>query len=138
MSVEVPILIELLAAGRCYFVPRAHVAELDLLLPFEAPATDARGRPLVIRELAELFGAPRPHAMGRRQALSVALRRRTVALLVDRVEGIERRLSVRPLPNLLARRLADPWVLGAVVAGDAPALVLDLQRIAADVALGAV
>jgi chemotaxis signal transduction protein len=131
----ITLLLEVLAAGGRYLVPRDHVDWLELLRAADAPPADERGRPLVVRELAPLLGWPATPPPGRRQALGVALRRRSVALLVDRVEGLACEAAVAPLPPLLGRRLAAPWVTGAV-AGDPPALVLDLRRIAADVALG--
>lgn len=137
MSSEKSLLLDLRSAGRRYFVPRSHVDRLELLAPAEAPTTDERGRPVVVRDLGQLLGGVAEPAKERRQALSVTLRRRTVALLVDRVESLELGARVQPLAPLLARRLAAPWVVGVVADGDDPVLVIDLRRIAADVALGA-
>lgn len=137
MSDRAQLLLEVRAGGARYFVPRPQVDRLELLLVAAAPGKDERGMPVVVRELAPLLGGPQPPAAARRQALVVALRRRSVALLVDRVEDLLADGAVQPLAPLLRRRLAAPWVLGAVAAGDSPVLVLDLRRIAADVALGA-
>lgn len=136
MSSDAPLLISLHVAGRPYLVRRDAVDVMALLDPLAPPATDARGRPLTVRPLAELLGAEEDPAPGRRHALSVALRRRSVALLVDRVDDMAHHISVQPLAPLLARRLARPWFLGAAAIDDAPVLLLDLRRIAADVALG--
>lgn len=137
MSSETQLLLEVRAAEARYFVPRSHVDRLEILLLATAPEADERGRPVVVRELAPLLGLDEPPRAARRQALSVVLRRRTVILLVDRVERLEAGIPVQPLAPLLRRRLAVPWVIGAVAEGDTPVLVLDLRRIAADVALGA-
>jgi chemotaxis signal transduction protein len=131
-------LLELRASGGRYYAPRSHVDRLEILRPAEAPVADDRGRPIILRELGPLLGVAAGEVAGRRQALTVALRRRSVALLVDRVETLELQATVRPLAPLIARRLVAPWVLGAVDDGDSPIVVLDLRRIAADVALGAV
>lgn len=129
------LLIELRAGGHRYFAPHDQVASLTMFDPGAPPAHDERGVPLVARSLAELLGPP---TLGQaRQALIVRLRRRAVALLVERVERLADDLPVQQLPTLLRRRLTAPWVLGVVAADEAPILVLDLRRIAADVALGA-
>jgi chemotaxis signal transduction protein len=137
MISETQLLLEVRAADARYFVPRSHVDRLEILLPDAAPAADERGRPVVVRELAPLLGLQAPPRLVRRQALRVVLRRRTVMLLVDRIEDLEAHSSVQPLAPLLRRRLVAPWVIGAVAEGDTAVLVLDLRRIAADVALGA-
>jgi hypothetical protein len=139
LSVErAGLLLELRAGGQRWYVPRDHVDRLESVGPGALPAADERGRPVVVRDLAPLLGRDEGRSPGRRQALGVNLRRRAVLLLVDRVEGLEPDAAVRPLPPILRRRLAVAWAIGVVADGDAPALVLDLRRIAADVALGAV
>jgi chemotaxis signal transduction protein len=129
------LLIELRVGGQPFFAPHEHVAQLALL-ELNTPAYDQRGSPLLVRSLAGLV-APMTGGAAR-QALIVRLRRRTVALLAERVERLAESVTVQPLPALLARHLERPWVLGAVTADEAPVLVLDLRRIATDVALGAV
>ena len=132
------LLLEVRAAGQRYYVPRAHLDSLELLHPDMPPAHDERGRPMLVRSLAPLLGPSASSAPPPRQALVVRGRRRSVALLVDRVEQLADDLTMQPLGSLLACRLAAPWVLGAVATAETPILVLDLRRIAADVALGAV
>jgi chemotaxis signal transduction protein len=102
------------------------------------PASDARGRPILSRELGPLLDPSDQSVSGRRHALTLVLRRRTVALLVARAESLAAFGPWQPLGPLLTPRLARPWVLGAVVIADQPVLVLDLRRIAADLALGVV
>ncbi len=131
------LLLEVLAAGRRYYVPCAHIDGLELLRPNTPPAHDKRGRPRVVRSLAPLLCPSDPLGPAPQQALVVRLRRRSVALLVDRVEQLAHDLAVQPLGPLLARSPAAPWVLGAVATDLAPILVLDLRRIAADLALAA-
>lgn len=130
------LLLDVRTTGRRYFVPRSHV---DLLGPApQTEAVDARGRPWLVRDLGSLLDPADHGAPGRRQALTVLLRRRTVVLLVQRIESLEPHTTVQPLAPLLARRLRAPWVLGAVALDALPILVLDLRRIAADLALGAI
>jgi len=133
-----PLLLALRAGGRAYLARRDHVDAMGLLDPLVPPAADERGRPLTVRPLAELLGGDDPPAAGRRHALSVALRRRSVSLLVERVDDLAALADVQPLSPLLARRLPNPWFLGAAAIGDTPVLLLDLRRIAADVALGVI
>jgi hypothetical protein len=132
------LLLEIHTATRRYLVPQKHLDHLTLMLAAQAPAPTGRSTALISRELGPLLD---PHDLGlpgRRHALMVELRRRTVALLVERAESLATPGTIQPLGALLARRLTWPWVLGAVVIDDLPVLVLDLRRIAADVALGAV
>jgi chemotaxis signal transduction protein len=138
MSVEADLLLEVYTVARRYLVPRNHVDRLVQFNLATAPPDDARGRPLVVRDLGPLLDPADTSPPGRRHALTLTLRRRTVALLVERAEALTAPGVVQPLGLLLARRLARPWVIGAVIIDDAPVIVLDLRRIAADVALGAV
>lgn len=129
------LLLDLRTASRRYFVPRSHI---DLLGPPPLPGTsDARGRPLLVRDLGPLLDPLDQAVPGRCQALTVTLRRRSVALLVQRVESLAAHTGIQPLAPFLARRLRAPWVLGAVAVDDGPVLILDLRRIAIDLALGA-
>ncbi|NTU79295.1 MAG: hypothetical protein HGA45_07820 [Chloroflexales bacterium] len=136
MSAE--LLLEVHTATRRYLVPQAHLDHLAQMVTSHAPAPARRSTALVCRELGPLLDPADAGGPGRRHALTVELRRRTVALLVERAESLATHGVVQPIGALLARRLAQPWVLGAVLVGDDPVLVLDLRRIAADVALGAV
>ncbi len=125
---------EVQTARRRYFVPRGHVDQLGVApLP---NASEAHGRPLLTRDLGPLLD-PEDSGAPARQALTVLLRRRTVVLRVQRIESLES-VTVHPLAPLLRRRLRAPWVLGAVIHDDQPVLVLDMRRIATDLALGAV
>jgi hypothetical protein len=123
---------------RCAVV-REQVGHLAFLDP-AAPPADPTGRPLICRELAALFGEAVVGAAGRRQAIMITLRRRSVGLLVDHIDSLEAAdgSAVQPLSPILARRMARPWFLGAIVCDDLPLLLLDLRRIATDVAAGAI
>ncbi len=138
MSADGILLLEVHTATRRYLVPRDHLDQLTQAAPGDAPLLDARGRPLLVRELGPLLDEADQGPPGRRHALVVRLRRRSVALLVVRAETLAAPGPVQPLGPLLHGRLARPWALGAVLVDEAPVVVLDLRRIAADVALGAV
>lgn len=146
MSTNETLLLEVHTATRRYLVPRTHLDHLVQMAPGVTTLSDARGRLMVIRELGPLLDPADLGLPGRRHALTVALRRRTVALLVERAEALGPEAPggtsacgvVQPLGRLLSHRLEWPWAIGAVVLGETPLVVLDLRRIAADVALGAV
>ncbi|HMQ32849.1 MAG TPA: hypothetical protein PKD53_19115 [Chloroflexaceae bacterium] len=138
MSADGTLLLEVHTATRRYLVPRGHLDQLAQVAPGAPALLDARGRPLALRELGPLLDPADRGPPGRRHALVVSLRRRAVALLVERAEALDAPGAVQPLGPLLHGRLARPWALGAVLVGAAPVVVLDLRRIAADVALGAV
>jgi chemotaxis signal transduction protein len=127
------------AGKRRYAIAQGQVDHLGLLDRAGAP-TDQRGRPLICRELGALFGEAETAGLGRRPAITVSLRRRSVAILVDHIDslGDGELLETHPLSPLIARRLRLPWFLGAVIYQDEPLLLLDLRRIANDVAIGAV
>jgi hypothetical protein len=138
MSDEGMLLLEVFTCARRYLVPRMHLERLVQVAPDRPPVPDAGGRPLISRELGPLLDPAALAPPGRRHALIVTLRRRSVALLVERAENLTAPGVVQPLGPLLAHRLARPWVLGAVLIEAIPVIVLDLRCIAADVALGAV
>lgn len=138
MSTDSTLLLEVSTAARRYLVPRAHLDHLAQVAPGAQPGPHDATRPQIARELGPLLDRIDVGAPGRRHALIVRLRRRSVALLVERAEALGAPGFVQPLDPLLARRLARPWVLGAIVLDQAPVLVLDLRRIAADLALGVV
>jgi len=121
-----------------YAIAQAQVDHLGLVDPREAP-TDLRGNVLICRELGALLGADQSATIGRRSAITIRLRRRSIALMIDHVDslGDAGQLKIQPLSALLTRRLARPWFLGAIVYQDAPILLLDLRRIATDVVIGA-
>lgn len=121
-----------------YIVRRDQILELRMIISnadLERP--DERGKALVAHELGALLDAEDRHGNARRHALVVPTRRRSVALLVDRVEDFRYAAPgiVQPLVPLLRKRLARPWFLGVVVQDDTPFLVLDLRQIAQDVLL---
>ncbi|MBX0326764.1 chemotaxis protein CheW [Oscillochloris sp. ZM17-4] len=124
---------------RRYAITPAQIDHLGMLDPDGDP-TDQRGRPLICRDLGGLLGDAAPPAARRQHAITVSLRRRSVALLIDHIDSLDSEgpLAVQPLSPLLSRRLAWPWFLGAVVYRGEPLLLLDLRRIATDVAIGAV
>lgn len=126
------------AGAHSYLVPRTHVDQIRLLDGAALPAADARGRPLVGCALSDLLDPGGPPAARRQHALLVELRRRSVALLVERVEALESAgsLGQQPLAPFLSRSLARPWFLGAAIYAGEPALILDLRRIAMDVTIG--
>lgn len=127
-------------AGRqCYAISQVQIDHLDLLDPASMPI-DQRGRPLICRDLATLLGDEASVPAGRRHTVTVSLRRRSVALLVDSIDSLggDESREIHPLSPLIARRLAQPWFLGAIIYQDEPLLLLDLRRIATDVAIGAV
>lgn len=125
------------AGQRRYAIVPAQVGALSLLNPADGP-TDPRGRPLICQDLGALLGETQPAPTGRRHALTIDLRRRSVSLLIDRIDSLDQPTPIQPLAPLLTRRLRWPWFLGAVIYSDEPLLVLDLRRIATDVAIGAV
>ncbi|MFV9507076.1 MAG: hypothetical protein AB4911_21210 [Oscillochloridaceae bacterium umkhey_bin13] len=136
---ETPLLLAIQTAARTYLVPRHHLDHLVGMRAEAIPAQDARGRPLLGCELGPLLDPNEPSQLtGRCHALTVSLRRRSVALIVARADELAAPGPIQPLAPLLARCLNRPWVLGVVVTDDQPILVLDVRRIAADVALGVV
>ncbi|RRR67942.1 MAG: hypothetical protein EI684_18265 [Candidatus Viridilinea halotolerans] len=133
-----PLLLEVRTAIRCYLVPRSHVDYLVKRGAEPLPERDERGRPLVAHELGALLDPSDLGLPPRHHALMVTLRRRTVVLRVARIETLTAPGPLQPLGPFITPHLARPWLLGAVVVADMPILVLDLRRIAADVALGVV
>ncbi|WP_129628074.1 chemotaxis protein CheW [Candidatus Oscillochloris fontis] len=125
--------------GALFGVVQSHVQTVSLIDPTDPP-TDMHDRTLICRELGPMLGGPPHQGAGRRHALIIALRRRSVALLIDRVDSLhlENQSEIQMLAPLLAQRLARPWFIGAVIYQDAPLLLLDLRRIATDVMIGAV
>lgn len=129
------LLISARTARRHYLVRGDHV-ERPGLLPLSPPAIDSRGQPTIYHELGPLLD---PDDCGEsRHTLTVSLRRRSVVLLVARLDDLAdaATLNIQPLSPLITRRLEHPWYLGVAIIDDTPILVLDLRRIAADLALG--
>ncbi|HWQ14529.1 MAG TPA: chemotaxis protein CheW [Roseiflexaceae bacterium] len=115
-------------ALRRYAVLRSDITEVRLL----AGPDDLQGgdRPYVRVELGPLLDPADRSAQLRRQALVVPLRRRNIALLVDRVEEFLERPAVHPLPALLRERLRDPWATGALLLDGDIVIQLDLRAVA--------
>lgn len=117
-------------ALRRYAVRREDVSDIRLLDGPGAPPADASGRPYVVFELGALLDPQDTEALRRPQALVVPLRRRNVALLVERVEEFLERPDVRPLPALVRGLLREPWVVGVLLVDDDLVLQLDLRALA--------
>jgi chemotaxis signal transduction protein len=137
---EADMLLTIRSSTQRYVVRRDHVRELRLMLSdddLERP--DERGKALICCELDQVLHGYESYRLSRRHALIVHLRRRSVALLIDRIEDArpttELEADMCPLPTLLSRRLARPWFLGVLVRDEIPLLVLDLRQIAQDVLL---
>jgi chemotaxis signal transduction protein len=123
-----------------YIVCRSHMLAMrSLSNDADINEQDERGRPIISSELGILLDQEDLRGQDRCHALIVGLRRRTVALLVHRIEDAH--ISdvtvdmIQPLPPLLARSLARPWLMGVLLRDDEPLLVLDIRRIAQDVVL---
>jgi hypothetical protein len=107
-------------------IRRADVARHEALRsaqPFASMALGALLEPLAASEI-------RPS-----QALLVSLRRRTIALLVERVEEFLEQPHVHPLPALLRNQLHQEWAVGILMHEDEPIIVLDLRAVARSVLL---
>jgi len=64
------------------------------------------------------------------------LRRRFVELLAVRIDLLADAPTITPLAPFLAARLRLSWVTGVALLDEQPVVVLDLRRLAADLALG--
>jgi hypothetical protein len=128
MSIDILLIIH--AAGRRYAVRRADVAEIKFVADASAMPSDAQGRPYLGVELGPLLDIG-DHSVGIcRRGLIVSLRRRSVALLVERIETFQEHASTVRLPELLAARLEQPWAVGALVLDGEVVVQLDLRAIA--------
>lgn len=125
------------AGQRRYLVLRDHVDQIQLIDHTGLPAQDARGRPIIGCALSDLLGLGQAPIARRQHALLVAQRRRSVAIIVERIETLEAagRLDQQPLAPFLSQSLARPWFLSAAIYEGEPVLLLDLRRIAMDVAI---
>lgn len=131
------LLISVRVGDRAYLLPRDQVSGLLFTRIGEA-YQDERGRELLLRDLGPLLGlAAQPQ---RCHTLMVVLRRRSVGLRVDRADDLaeSQALATTSLPKLIAQRQAQPWCTAVAFVETHPILVLDVRRIAADVALGVV
>jgi chemotaxis signal transduction protein len=123
-----------------YIVCRSQITEMrSLSSDADINEQDERGRPIISSELGTLLDLEDLRGHDRCHALFVRLRRRTVALLVHRIEDAymyDAAVSmIQPLPPLLARSLEWPWFIGVLLHDAEPILVLDVRRIAQDVVL---
>ncbi|OAN44587.1 hypothetical protein A6A03_16335 [Chloroflexus islandicus] len=97
---------------------------------------DERGRRIMRHHLGPLLDPADPPASGRLHALTINLRRRVVELVVPRVDLLAEAPVIVPLAPFLTARLRLPWANGVALLDDQPVIVLDLRRMAADLALG--
>jgi chemotaxis protein histidine kinase CheA len=118
-----------------YLVRREQVASIYALAI--GPTLNA-AKPTLFRDLGPLVANDDQPTEGRCHVVLVHLRRRSVAFLVERVDDMQQLLTsaIRPLAPLLARNLRRGWVSGTYLDNNEPLLVLDLEQIARDVALG--
>jgi hypothetical protein len=120
-----------------YAVRRDQLLGLRMIITAEdMERPDDRGKPVNSMDLGEVLGINSQATHHHRHALVVPSRRRSVLLLVDRVEhlcaAMEERLH--PFPRLLRHQVARPWFLGVLIEPDAmPVLVLDVRQIAQDI-----
>ena len=117
-------------ALRRYAARRDDLSDIRQLEGLGASAGGASGQPYVTFELGALLDPQDAGALRRPQALVVPLRRRNVALLVERVEEFLEQPDVRPLPALLRGRLREPWATGVLLLGDDLVVQLDLRAVA--------
>jgi chemotaxis signal transduction protein len=123
-------LLQIDAGARTYLVAPHAVDWMRAYDAAQPPTHDPRGLPIVYANLAALLtNAAAPDAAG--HLLGVQLRRRSVALIVRRIETL-RTLDLQPLAPLLAGSLTRPWVLGVALCDTQPVIVLDLRRLAMD------
>jgi chemotaxis protein histidine kinase CheA len=123
-------LLQITAGGCAYLVYPHDVDWMCAHDPALAPARDPQGQPLHIADLGTLLGNGPTRAATAHQ-LGVRLRRRSVALIVDRVDDLTE-LPFHPLTRLIADRLDRGWVRGAALHHDRPVIVLDLRQLAMD------
>jgi chemotaxis signal transduction protein len=139
---NIDLLLNVRTALHRYIVRRGQFDELRLITneaDLEKP--DERGRSIVSYNLGGLLDPQDIISPKRCHALIVHMRRRSVALLVERVEdayslvGMAEHETIQPLPPLLAQGIENTWLVGVVVRDDIPLLVLDLRQVARDMLL---
>lgn len=117
--------------------PRRYAVRRDDLVSVELMAAardlvqpDVTGRQTIGVELSALIAGTSHSQRVRRYALTVSLRRRSIALLVDAVEDFLEHPVIQPLPALIRERLREPWAVGALVLGEEIVVQLDLRAVA--------
>lgn len=137
MSANVEILYVIVVAGAQRYAVRYDDITLVRSVEMDELETlrDPRGRPLMVRALHAWLYATAEMPVGRCHALIVPLRRRSVALLVERVEEMTRFTvtDIQPLPVLVRSALEHGWLSGVVSWEGQPILVLDAVQIARDI-----
>ena len=128
MSISLLLIVR--TARHRYAIRRDDVMEIKLVNNVTAMPRDERSQPYIGFELGPLLDLADHSAMERRRALVVPLRRRKVALLVDRIDSFEQDAQVMPLPELLGARLNQPWALGALLIDDQVIVQIDLWAVA--------
>lgn len=132
------LLLTVMTTKHQYIVRRDQILELRLVTDeADLKRPDERGKPIISGELGTLLDPEDVPMTPRRHAIIVPTRRRSIALLVDRIENVQMTAedSMQKLPALFLRNLSRPWFLGVMVQEDTPVLVLDLRQIAQDVML---
>lgn len=117
-------------ALRRYAFDQGDVMAIRLASPGGGVAgLDERGQPFVNVQLGALLDPADREAAPRQRALIVAMRRRSIALLVDQVEQAPDAAQAAPLPALLRARLREPWATGALLYDDLVVVKLDLRAV---------
>jgi hypothetical protein len=124
-------------AQRRYAVRQADTLDIRLINGPQDLLLDAAGRPYIAHELGPLLDAADCGELRRPRALVVSLRRRSVALLVAKVEEYLEDPVVRMLPLVLREQLRQPWSAGAILVDDHALVLLDLRAVARTVLLAA-
>lgn len=132
------LLLIVLTTHRRYAIRRDQVLGLrKIACDDDLQRPDDRGKPVTSSDLGSLLEPQDQPAHRRRHAVIIPTRRRSVALVVDRVENLYPGSEevILPFPKLLSQRLARPWFLGVLIENenDMPVLVLDVRQIAQDV-----
>ena len=106
---------------------------IDVRMARSTPTVQVDGpadRPYLGFQLGPLLDPADQATLPRCHALIVPLRRRYIALLVDSVETFLQHAEMHPLPELLRKRLDQPWAAGALIYEDDLMIQLDLRAVA--------